>query len=254
MKRRLFAFSSAIGVLLLTACGGGDGGGDSPTTAPAPKEFQVRTAYLNKRTMSAGGKRFKLTGNFVERGLTESISGDGTEDVGVATAATLGSMPTQKITTVVRGSAVVANRNVSLDSIKEMHLDSNNNPIALISNEYNDENGYLYLLTTSITPIPQTACFYDSCSLYTANRYRTNTSTGSTLVGAYVASYVIQEDTATTALFVLTGTLKDTAGKTLMTETERYRITQSGLIANISKTVVSYISNFTAVTTLNTNY
>ena len=165
MKRRLFAFSSAIGVLLLTACGGGDGGGDSPTTAPAPKAFQVRTAYLNKRTMSAGGKRFKLTGNFVERGLTESIAGDGTEDVGVATAATLGSMPTQKITTVVRGSAVVANRNVSLDSIKEMHLDSNNNPIALISNEYNDENGYLYLLTTSITPIPQTACFYDSCSM-----------------------------------------------------------------------------------------
>ncbi|MFO1279512.1 MAG: hypothetical protein U1F04_08000 [Burkholderiaceae bacterium] len=89
--------------------------------------------------MSSGVKKFKLTGNLVERGLTESISGDGTEDVGVTTAATLGSLPTQKITTVVRGSAVVANRNVSLDSIKEMHLDSNNNPIALISNEYNDE-------------------------------------------------------------------------------------------------------------------
>ncbi len=254
MKRRLFTFSSAIGVLLLTACGGGDGGGDSPTTAPAPKEFQVRTAYLNKLTMSSGVKKFKLTGNLVERGLTESISGDGTEDVGVATAATLGSMPTQKITTVVRGSAVVANRNVSLDSIKEMHLDSNNNPVALISNEYNDENGYLYLLITSITPIPQTARINDSGNLYAANRYRTNTSTGSTLVGTYVASYAIQEDTATTALFVLTGTLKDTAGKTLMTETERYRITQSGLIAKISKTVVSYSSNFTAVTTLNTNY
>ena len=254
MKRRLFTFSSAIGVLLLTACGGGDGGGDSPTTAPAPMEFQVRTAYLNKLTTSSGVKKFKLTGNLVERGLTESISGDGTEDVGVATAATLGSMPTQKITTVVRGSAVVANRNVSLDSIKEMHLDSNNNPIALISNEYNDENGYLYLLTTSITPIPQTARINDSGNLYAANRYRTNTSTGSTLVGTYVASYAIQEDTATTALFVLTGTLKDTAGKTLMTETERYRITQSGLIAKISKTVVSYSSNFTAVTTLNTSY
>ena len=254
MKRRLFTFSSAIGVLLLTACGGGDGGGDSPTTAPAPMEFQVRTAYLNKLTMSSGVKKFKLTGNLVERGLTESISGDGTEDVGVATAATLGSMPTQKITTVVRGSAVVANRNVSLDSIKEMHLDSNNNPVALISNEYNDENGYLYLLITSITPIPQTARINDSGNLYAANRYRTNTSTGSTLVGTYVASYAIQEDTATTALFVLTGTLKDTAGKTLMTETERYRMTQSGTVAKISKTVVSYSSNFTAVTTLNTNY
>jgi hypothetical protein len=254
MKRRLFTFSSAIGVLLLTACGGGDGGGDSPTTAPAPKEFQVRTAYLNKLTMSSGVKKFKLTGNLVERGLTESISGDGTEDVGVATAATLGSMPTQKITTVVRGSAVVANRNVSLDSIKEMHLDSNNNPVALISNEYNDENGYLYLLITSITPIPQTARINDSGNLYAANRYRTNTSTGSTLVGTYVASYAIQEDTATTALFVLTGTLKDTAGKTLMTETERYRMTQSGTVAKISKTVVSYSSNFTAVTTLNTSY
>ena len=254
MKRRLFTFSSAIGVLLLTACGGGDGGGDSPTTAPAPKEFQVRTAYLNKLTMSSGVKKFKLTGNLVERGLTESISGDGTEDVGVATAATLGSLPTQKITTVIRGSAVVANRNVSLDSIKEMHLDSNNNPVALISNEYNDENGYLYLLITSITPIPQTARINDSGNLYAANRYRTNTSTGSTLVGTYVASYAIQEDTATTALFVLTGTLKDTAGKTLMTETERYRMTQSGTVAKISKTVVSYSSNFTAVTTLNTSY
>lgn len=254
MKRRLFAFSSAIGVLLVTACGGGDGGGDSPTTAPAPMEFQVRTAYLNKLTMSSGAKKFRLTGSTVERGFTESILGDGTEDVGIATAATLGSMPTQKITTIIRGSATVANRNVSLDSVKEMHLDSNNNPIALISTEYNDENGYLYLLTTSTTPIPQTARVNDSGNLYTANRYRTNTSTGSTLAGSYIASYSIQEDTAATALFVLIGTLKDAAGKTLMTETERYRMTQSGSIAKISKTVVMHSSNFTVVTTLNISY
>jgi len=251
MKKSLVVALSVSGLLFLTACGGGDN--DVSTAINAPVEYQLRTAYLNQLTMLSGSRKFKLTGSFVENGFSETINGEGTEDIGAMAATTFEGKSAQKKTTITRGFAVVANnRNVTLDSVEDVYFDTNYNPLGQIGNEYVDENGSLYTVVTSSTPIPATARVNDSGSLSSSNRYSSTSRTK--LLGTYNVSYIVQEDTASTALLKLVGTLKDTAGKTKMTVTVSYRMTPAGVVTKINKTEVSYSSNFSATTTLNTSY
>lgn len=244
MKKSLVAALSVSSLLFLPACGGG--GGDNPvapTPPTTPVDYPLRTAFVNQLTMT-GSSAFKVTGNYVETGSPQPITGSGTANWGAMMAAVFEAKPAQKKATTVLGSISVSSTTVPMNSTQYMYYDSNYNPLGY--------DGVEYGVVTSSNQLPVTAKVGDTGSWYTANRYTTSAKTK--LLGTSSTSYVVQADTATTAFLTLIDTEKDTTGMTTMTVTAKYRMTTTGALTAIDQTGVAYGTNPTSITTMTISY
>ncbi len=205
---------------LLTACGGGSGGGATAATPTGPVtstlSFPLQTAY---KTLIANG----LTKAFVVSG---TCSGTGSRTVAPATtAATFEG---------VAGFSAVETLTASISNCTPASL-------AQSGTAYYDSNyvphgfnivggGYGVYLTPPVIPASVTV---GGTGLYGTETFYTD-STKLTGNGRMDASYVIEADTANTAIVNLINQEYNAAGALTGTEQDRYRIATTGALVPVS--------------------
>lgn len=217
-RLKLFLISSVLSIL--AACGGGGGG--SAGAISSTEIFQLRTAYVNyfnasnslPYTMSGTSSGYAVTGSGI---LTESSPVNGTFE---STAALQKNIANTYTFTVNGVTSSTANSSSS-------YVDSNYNPLGHSGTEYT-------VITGNVT-IPMTARVGDSGTWSTENRY--GNSSKNTLLGTTTTTYVLEPDTASTALLKIIDTEKNISGTTTSTTVETYRITPAGNITHVSATV-----------------
>ena len=218
-RLKLLLLSSVLS--LLAACGGGGGGGSSgPVTST--ETFQLQTAYVNffnasnslPYTISGTSSGYAVTGSGT---LTESSPVNGTFE---------------SVSALQKNSAntftITANGITASDaSSSSSYVDSNYIPLG--------HSGTEYTVITGNVVIPMTARIGDSGTWSTENRYTNSSKTS--LLGTTTTTYVLEPDTASTALLKIIDTEKNTSGTTTATTVETYRITPAGSITHVSATI-----------------
>jgi hypothetical protein len=213
-------------VALLTACGGGGGG--TPTVVASTSTFNILAAYVSTFT-STSVNPFTITGT---SGST-AITGSGTATVGSVTSGTFEGNAALRRSTTVTGSFTANGQTVPLNATSVSWTDSNYVPLGSVDDEYTVING---------TPtLPTAARVGDTGPVYTANRYTSSAKT--TSVGTITSTYVVEADTASTALVTLINTYKNTSNTTTKIGTAQFRITTGNSFTRIKETLLDYSNN-----------
>ena len=208
---------------LLTACGGGGGGGTAAPVA-STESFPLSTAYRNTLT-SSSSNTYTISGT--SSGV--AVTGSGTVTFGNLSAGTFEGLPAQQRTTTSTGSVIVGGVTLPLNTSSVTWVDSNYVPKG-------ESGGEDYVVVTGTPSIPTTARINDTGTLYTANRYASSTKT--VLRGTITATYVMEADTASTALVTFIKQEKNTANVTTGTYSAQFRITTAGASTRIKETGV----------------
>lgn len=216
--------------LAISACGGG-GGNTEPTGPVASTEtFQLRTAYVNYVTETRSLP-------FTVTGMTSghSVTGSGTATQGALTSTTFESQAAQQKTTTVTGSITANAVTTPLSSSSTTYVDSNYNPLG--------SSGTDYKVVTGGTSIPTTARVNDTGTWYSTIRYAS--STKATQRGTGTVSYVLEPDTASTALLKIILTERDNSNNETSRSTVTFRMTPAGALTRISETSVQGSTSLT---------
>jgi hypothetical protein len=212
-------------VFCLTGCGGGSGSTPIATTPVASTEtYQLKTALANQASNS---RSLPYTISGTSSGT--SVSGSGTITQSSLMNATFeGETVLQKVTTDTV-SLVVNGVTSPMASTSTNYMDSNYIPKGSSStNEYD--------VVTGSVNIPATIRVNDTGIMYTTNRYTDSTKKSS--LGTYVTSFVLQPDSASTALLKIISTQQNTSGVVTSIRTDNYRMTPAGALTHISKSGV----------------
>ena len=240
----------ATGALItatLVACGGGSDSGSAAPGAPAvpsapvasTETFAFKTAYVNLVTASQT-KTFKISAS----GAGQSVSGSGTVIFGGLASATFEGRTALTRSISVSGSLTDNGQAIAFpSSSSNEYYDSSYNPLGA-----SDGTEYAFI-DNSPPSIPQTVKVGGSGVMYTFMRY--NSSTKNTLLGTSVYSYVVEPDTAMTALVTIVETVKDTAGKVTETTSSVFRITPSGGASLVKETATDLNTNVILTATYN---
>ena len=201
--------------LALTACGGGGGGGASgPVTST--NTFDIRAGHA-RLTASGFSATFAVSGTC--SGTFSLTSGPATTNTVFEGAAALSRSSV--------GSLNVSNCNPASNvGTTTSYFDSNYVPLG-----YSIVGGN-YAVWTSPPSLPAAARVGDVAVAGTVNKY-TN-STKSTSAGTEENSYVIEADTATTAIANLISKNYNAAHTLTSTEQDRYRVAADGSLTLIS--------------------
>lgn len=200
----------------LTACGGGGGGGGASGPVASTNTFDIRAGHA------------RLTANGFTATLAVSGTCSGTFSLTSGPATT---------NTVFEGAAALSRSSVGTLNV------SNCNPASNVgtTTSYFDSNyvplGYSivggnYAVWVSPPSLPVAARVGDVAVAGTVNKY-TN-STKSTSAGTEENSYVIEADTATTAIANLISKNYNAAHTLTSTEQDRYRVAADGSLTLIS--------------------
>jgi hypothetical protein len=200
----------------LTACGGGGGGGGGGGTVSSTNTFNLQSGYVALAS-TGWNKTFTVTG---------TCSGSIAVTQGAATTAT-----NFESAAALSGNSVVtttfSNCNPpSSASTETRYYDSN-----YIPKGYSVQGGN-YAVYASAPTLPTSVRVGDVGVIGTLNLY-TN-STKSTSAGHQDESYVIEADTATTAIVNVISKYYNAAGTLTSTEQDRYRMAADGSLTAIS--------------------
>jgi hypothetical protein len=226
---------TAIAVLLLlSACGGGgDGGGDAQVLSTG--SFNLQAAYKSNFT-ATNSYKFNISGTYG----SFPVSGSGSAIVGAVTSGVFEGQSALQHTTSILGSFLANGQTIPLATSAVYWVDTNYMPRGSVATEYVVING--------TATIPTAAKVNDTGSLYVANRYRNSTKTQ--LLGTTTVTYVVEADTATTALVTLISVDKNTNGTTTQTSTEQYRVTTANTITKIKETTVDNLNSLNLTLTV----
>jgi hypothetical protein len=215
----------------LSACGGG-GGGSTASTGPvaSTETFQLRTAYVNYVTETRS-LPFTVTGTT----SGNSVTGSGTATQGALTSATFESQAAQQKTTTITGSVTANSVTTPLSSTSTTYVDSNYNPLG--------SSGTDYTVVTNGTSIPTTSRVNDTGTWYSTIRYTSSTKV--TQRGTGTVSYVLEPDTASTALLKIIITEKNNSNTETSRSTVTFRMTPAGALTRISETGVQGSTSLT---------
>jgi len=221
----------AMSTAFLAACGGGGGGSSAPIAPVTSTEtFQVKTAYVSYFTDS---RSLPFTMSGTTSGV--SVNGSGTVTQSGVTSGTFeGVAALQKVMTIT-ASLVGNGVTIPFGATSTSYVDSNYTPKGISGSEYS--------VVTSAVNIPVTAKVNDTGIWSTSNRYTTSAKT--TLLGTTEASFVLQPDTASTALLKIIQTDKNTSGTPKMISTVSFRMTPAGALTRLSETGVGGTTNLT---------
>lgn len=216
---------AACTVATLVACGGGSGGS---TVAQAP------VASTSSFDLQAASKSQASTPNSVTFTVGGTISGyaltgSGTATNGAMTASTFEGAPALQRTSTVTGKATANGADIPLATSGVSWTDSNYNLLGM-------SGGNEYTVLNSSPTIPTVARVNDTGAIYTAKRYTNSTKT--ILIGSIAVTYVVEADTASTALVTLISDYKNTSGTTTKTATAQMRVTTSNSFTRVKETLV----------------
>lgn len=194
-------------------------------TSTSNLTFNVLAAYISTFT-SPSVNNFNITGS---SGST-SVTGSGTATIGNVSSGTFEGQSALQRTTTVTGSFVVNGNSYPLNSSQVSWTDSNYVPLGSVDNEYTVISG---------TPtLPTAVRVGDTGPVYTANRYTSSSKT--TPLGTVTSTYVVEADTASTALVTLINTYKNTSNTTTKVASAQFRITTANTFTRIKETAIDY--------------
>jgi hypothetical protein len=201
---------------LLSACGGGGGGGGSATTT---------VASTNAFDVSSGYRRLNSTG--FQKTFTVGGGCSGTLAITSAPATTSATFEgTNGVSSVSVGVTTLTNCTpASSSSTVIRYYDSNYVPLGKSST---DE----YAVNIGTPTLPSSARVGDAGIAGSANTYTNKTK--ATLTGRNDSSYLIEADTATTAILNLITKTYNASGVLTSTEQDRYRVAADGTLTFIS--------------------
>jgi hypothetical protein len=219
LTQRILSLAVTALALLLTACGGGGGSG---STAPvsSTETFQLRTAWVNYIT-DTRSLPFTVTGT----ASGTSVTGSGTLTQGSLSSTVFESRSALRKTSVITGSISGGGQTYPLGITTTSYIDSNYNPLG--------SSGPEYVVTASGNTIPLTAQVNDTGIWYQSVRYTSSSKTSR--LGTATTAFVLEPDTASTALLKIINTEKDTYGTTTSTNTVTFRMTPTGSLTRLSE-------------------
>lgn len=207
---------------VLSACGGGGGGAAAPVASTSA--FPLNTIWTNVYT-TAASNNYTISGTV--NGV--SVTGSGTATFGNVSAGTFESIAGFQRTTTATGNVVANGTTTPLNSSSIDWTDTNYAPTG-------ESGGTDYVVVTGTPTIPANVHVNDTGSLYTANRYSDNSKTG--FRGTKTVTYVVEADTATTALITLISVEKNSFGSTTATNSSQVRVTPAGAFTRVKETLV----------------
>jgi hypothetical protein len=216
--KKLFVIST---VTALTACGGG--GGSAVATGPvaSTNTFNLKSAYV-ALTSAGWSKIFTISGTCT--GTISIASG------AINASTTFETQPALSGTSVV--TTTFSNCTPATSTTTETkYTDSNYMTVG-----YSISGGDYAVYASPLT-LPNSVKVGDSAVVGTINRY-TN-STKSTSVGTQVDSFVVEADTATTAIINAISRFYDASNVLQTTEQDRYRIDANNVLTPISMDITT---------------
>ena len=229
-KQLKLAIGAAV-TATLVACGGG---GDSGPAAPVASQntYALKTLLANatndRRTLS-----WTLTGTLSGVAAT----GSGNVSQGALNPVVFEGKSALAKTITVTGTIAGNGTTIPLNSTSTSYLDSNYSPLGTLSDEYRVVIG---------TPnIPESIKVGDTGTVYQANRYQSINKT--VLLGTEAVSFVLEADTATTALLKIIAIGKDNSGKQTQSTSITFRVGTDNSISRIAETLVSATDNISFV-------
>lgn len=217
---RLF-FTLVACSALLSACGGGGGSSSSSDPVASTEVFQLRTAYANYVNDSRS-LPYTLSGTI----SGYSVTGTGTLTQGAVFSTTFENRTALGKTVTLTGTLYANNRSIPIASTGSGYVDSNYNTLGFAGSEYE--------VVTSSTPIPLTARVNDTGVWYVTTRYSSASKT--TRLGTKTTSFVLEPDTASTALLKIIEVERDAGNSITSTSTSSFRITPSGALTWLNET------------------
>ena len=209
--KKLFSLPIAALVLALAACGGG-GGTSPPVETVSALTFPLASVFLNSRKTSSSST-FTISGN---------CSGTGSENVGAPYGTSLyGATYGQTSVTTLN----YANCSGSGITSSNSYLDQNYYTIASVAADQK------YAEYTVVNRVPDTVKVGDTITLSNFRSY--NNYTKSSLVATGVRNLVVESDTASTVIVVLSTLIYGTTNQLLMTTQDRYRLSSNGTFKEI---------------------
>jgi hypothetical protein len=207
--KRLRALALVSILAFIAGCGGGGGGSVAST-----ETFPFRQGYIAYLTSS-------LSLPFSISGVTEGFAVTGS---GTFTEAALSQSTFEGAQALARFGAATGNFVAGGFTV----------PVAVVGSEYYDAN-YRYLgsdtddeyeVVVSGGDLPTTVRVNDTGPYYVSNRY--SSSSKAVLLGTTTASYVVEPDTANTALFKIIAVSRDRFGSLEDTTITEVRISADG--------------------------
>lgn len=234
MKFRNF-LAAILSTTLLVACGGGGGGG---STTPAPvtstDTFQLKTAWVNYFT-NTGTHPFTVSGT----SSGTSFTGSGTATNGSVSSATFESASALQKSSTITGTLSINGTSVPLSVTSTTYTDSNYNPLGMSGTEYE--------IVQQPSAIPATARVNDTGTWFISNRY--SSSSNRTLLGTATVSFVLEPDTASTALLKIIRVHKNTNNATTVNSTVTFRMTPAGALTWLSESALDSTTSTTMTIT-----
>ena len=209
---RFFDQGLIVACALLMGCGGGAGGGSSQ-----PQSKVVSTNVFNLKAAYASFVSTPFQVNFsaslTKNGVTANGSGSVTQ--GATQTGTFEGAAAQKVVTTARGSITENGNTVPLDNSSTDYFDSNYNYLGT-------DGTSEYSVVDGIASFPTNIKVGNTGELYTVKKY--SNSTKSTLTGTEKVSYLIEADTASTALVSIISVEKDNNSSVTSQDTTQYTI------------------------------
>ena len=210
---------------LLSACGGGGGGVSGPVAST--ESFSLAKLWANMLT-TPSTNNVTIQGTF--NSGVDPVTGSGTISYSNLSAGTFEGNPLQKQTQTNAISLVSKGQTIPVNETYTTWVDSNNTPKG-------ESGGDDYIVVTTLGNLPSAARINDTGTAYTANRYAD--STKAVLRGTRTVSYLVEADTASTALVSVIYEDKNTSNVTTNKSTQQLRITPTGTFTRIKETYVS---------------
>jgi hypothetical protein len=208
-----------VSTLVLAACGGGGGGGSSGPVA-STLSFPLRSGYNT------------ITANGFAKGFSVSGTCNGTGNRTTSPANTSTTFESQSALSSTSTLTITLN-NCTPSSIAQSstdYYDSNYVPRGYDTGASDNNANYGVYLTPPSIPTSVTVGgtgIMGTETLYTSNSKGTQ-------YGTEAASYVVEADTSTTAIFNYITKVYNTGNTLLLTEQDRWRVTASGVLTPIS--------------------
>lgn len=213
---------SMVALTLLTACGGG-GGGSTPIVV-STETFNMTQAWVSYLTASQS-LPFSIRGTV--NGV--SVAGSGTYSQSGLQASNFENQ------SVLRKSATASMRisgngqSADLSVSTALYVDSNYRPVGSVGNEYG-------VVIDAVT-MPATARVGDNGIWYTERMYPSSAKSYST--GTKRTSFVLEPDTASTALLKIIATDFSSGGSQTANSTIVFRMTPAGSLTRLKDTTAN---------------
>lgn len=218
MKMFLKLILAATSFSFITACGGGGGGTGTETSTQKFNLLAAYTSEFEKNTFH----RFTATG---DGGLT----GAGTVTRGVATSGIFEGKSALQRTVVVTGNLNINGVVTPLNSVTVQWANNSLLPAGSVGDEYS--------VVFGAVNIPNEIIVGDTGILFSSNRYSNSSKT--IQLGTVVSSYVVEADTATSAMVTIINTHRSISNQLQHTTTEKLKITADNKITRINQTYLS---------------